>query len=103
MNNNFSKSILLLLLTQHHDAYTNVKVRKLLTPHIFWVADQAYQRLLLTRNQQCIAVSGESGAGKTESTKLIVQHIIQLCRNDLDKELQKKIIEVNIIIFRSRL
>ena len=69
-------------------------MRKLLTPHIFWVADQAYQRLLVTRNQQCIAVSGESGAGKTESTKLIVQHIIQLCRNDLDKELQKKIIEV---------
>ena len=52
------------------------------------------------KNQQCIAVSGESGAGKTESTKLIVQHIIQLCRNDLDKELQKKIIEVNIVINR---
>jgi myosin heavy subunit len=52
----------------------------------------------VTKNQQCIAVSGESGAGKTESTKLIVQHIIQLCRNDLDKELQKKIIEVNYLI-----
>jgi myosin heavy subunit len=79
---------------KQHDAYTNVKVRRMLKPHIFWVADAAYQRMLADKTMQCIAVSGESGAGKTESTKLMVQHIIHLCRNDVDKDLQKKIIEV---------
>ncbi len=75
-----------------------MKIRRLQKPHIFWVADAAYQRMLVDKNTQCIAVSGESGAGKTESTKLMVQHIIHLCRNDINKELQKKIIEVKNII-----
>ena len=80
---------------EEHQAYTNVKIRRLLKPHVFWVADAAYQHLLAGRMSQCIVVSGESGAWKTESTKLMVEHIIHLCRNDVDKELQKKIIEVN--------
>jgi myosin heavy subunit len=54
--------------------------------------------MLRDKTPQCIAVSGESGAGKTESTKLMVQHIIHLCRNDVDKEIQKKIIEVNTLL-----
>ena len=81
-------------ITKQHEAFTNVKFRRLHGPHIFWIADAAYQRMLTDRTPQCIAVSGESGAGKTESTKLMVQHIIHLCRNDVDKILQKKIIEV---------
>lgn len=82
--------------------YTNVHMRGTLKPHLFWVADAAYQRMMCGPGhaQQCIAVSGESGAGKTESTKLMVQHIIHLCRDsDLDdKELQKKIIDVNTLL-----
>lgn len=63
------------------------------------MADCVYQRLVLGgRSSQCILVSGESGAGKTESTKLIVQHIIHLCRNDINKDLQNKIIEVNALL-----
>lgn len=83
--------------------YTNVHIRGALKPHLFWVADAAYQRMMkggAAHAQQCIAVSGESGAGKTESTKLMVQHIIHLCRDsDLDdKELQRKIVDVNTLL-----
>lgn len=74
----------------------------MLKPHLFWVADSAYQRMMsgVGHAQQCIAVSGESGAGKTESTKLMVQHIIHLCRDSDfdDKELQKKIVDVNTLL-----
>ena len=72
-------------------------MRRSIKPHIFWVADAAYHRMLTMKTTQCIAVSGESGAGKTESTKLMVQHIIHLCRNDVDREIQSRIIEVNFI------
>ncbi|CAF3093952.1 unnamed protein product [Rotaria sp. Silwood2] len=48
---------------QQHDLYKYVQYRNQLTPHLFWVADQAYRKLCLSKKSQCIAVSGESGAG----------------------------------------
>ncbi|CAF3520186.1 unnamed protein product [Adineta steineri] len=83
---------------QQHDLYKDVQSRNQLTPHIFWVADQAYRKLCLSKQTQCIAVSGESGAGKTESTKLMVSHIIH-CSSDIsDRELQNRIIETSPLL-----
>ena len=43
------------------------------TPHIFGVATKAFKDLMANRKNQCILISGESGAGKTESTKYVLQ------------------------------
>ena len=42
-------------------------------PHIFGVASNALRELMRTRKNQCILISGESGSGKTESTKYVLQ------------------------------
>ncbi|KAH9424357.1 Unconventional myosin-IXb [Dermatophagoides pteronyssinus] len=49
-----------------------------LPPHIFAIADAAYQSMLRKRTNQCIVISGESGSGKTESTNLLLHHLTAL-------------------------
>lgn len=49
-----------------------------LPPHIFAVADSAYHTMLNERQNQSVIISGESGAGKTESTKFLLHHLMSL-------------------------
>lgn len=45
------------------------------SPHLFLVAEQAYQDLLVDSRSQSIIISGESGSGKTEATKVIMSYL----------------------------
>jgi len=56
------------------DSYRN-KNRLEMTPHVFAVAESAYYRMTTEKENQCVIISGESGAGKTEAAKRIMQYI----------------------------
>ncbi|XP_010490294.1 PREDICTED: myosin-13-like [Camelina sativa] len=49
-----------------------------LSPHPFAVADAAYRQMINEGISQSILVSGESGAGKTETAKLLMKYLAKM-------------------------
>uniref|UniRef100_A0A670YNE7 non-specific serine/threonine protein kinase n=1 Tax=Pseudonaja textilis TaxID=8673 RepID=A0A670YNE7_PSETE len=82
--------------TKHSRLYMRAK-QTCNPPHIFAMADTAYQSMVTYGSDQCIVISGESGAGKTQSSHLLVQQLTILGKAN-NKTLQGKIIQVNNLL-----
>lgn len=66
-------------------------------PHIYAVADAAHQALMHQKQHQAIVISGESGAGKTESANLLLKQLVFLSKTQ-NRNLEEKILQVNPIM-----
>ena len=62
---------------KYSNKYQNKRLGAL-PPHIFAIADDAYNSMLANKMNQSVIISGESGAGKTESTKFLLHQLMKL-------------------------
>ncbi|KAM9485945.1 LOW QUALITY PROTEIN: uncharacterized protein ACWYII_004793, partial [Salvelinus alpinus] len=44
-------------------------------PHLFSIASVSYTTMMDSKHNQCIIISGESGSGKTEATKMVLRYL----------------------------
>jgi len=60
------------------------KKQQQLPPHVYSIADRSYQQMMRSKGNasQSILVSGESGSGKTETTKILMLYLATLGATD---------------------
>ncbi|EDV27755.1 uncharacterized protein TRIADDRAFT_20764 [Trichoplax adhaerens] len=73
------------------------KRRAEMPPHIFSITDNAYNEMLQERENQSILITGESGAGKTENTKKVIQYVATVAGTGETKSEKKQNLEDQIV------
>ncbi|XP_040215625.1 myosin-9 [Rana temporaria] len=78
------------------------KKRHEMPPHIYAITDTAYRSMMQDREDQAILCTGESGAGKTENTKKVIQYLAYVATSHKAKkdqgELERQLLQANPIL-----
>ncbi|XP_069509649.1 unconventional myosin-Ia [Ambystoma mexicanum] len=70
-----------------------------LKPHIYAIADEAYQSLRDRDKDQCILITGESGAGKTEASKLVMSYVAAVCNKGAEvNQVKEQLLQSNPVL-----
>ncbi|KAM4634875.1 myosin-16-like [Polymixia lowei] len=79
------------------------KKRSEVPPHLFSISDNAYHDMMMEHENQSMLITGESGAGKTENTKKVIQYFANVGASgsktpDSKGSLEDQIIQANPVL-----
>uniref|UniRef100_A0A8C9R501 Myosin heavy chain 16 n=1 Tax=Scleropages formosus TaxID=113540 RepID=A0A8C9R501_SCLFO len=80
------------------------KKRNEVPPHLFSISDNAYHDMMMEHENQSMLITGESGAGKTENTKKVIQYFANVGAtggkqsSDSKGSLEDQIIQANPVL-----
>lgn len=70
-----------------------------LSPHIYALSDEAYRSLRDQDKDQCILITGESGAGKTEASKLVMSYVAAVCGKGTEvNQVKEQLLQSNPVL-----
>ncbi|XP_069471785.1 unconventional myosin-Ib isoform X4 [Ambystoma mexicanum] len=70
-----------------------------LSPHIYALSDEAYRSLRDQDKDQCILITGESGAGKTEASKLVMSYVAAVCGKGAEvNQVKEQLLQSNPVL-----
>lgn len=75
---------------------TAYRQKRLDSPHVYAVVDAAYDAMMKEEVNQSIIISGESGAGKTETAKIAMQYLATLSGGS--SSIEHKMLQSNLIL-----
>merc|ERR1719313_2211758 len=71
-----------------------------LPPHPYAIADAAYRLLVREKGDQALLISGESGAGKTETAKIVMNYLAFASGSQTEqtKKIQERVLQAQPIL-----
>lgn len=68
-------------------------------PHIYSLSNDVYRSLLHDKADQCVIISGESGAGKTEASKIFMSYIAAVSKSSTEVDrVKNQLLDSNPIL-----
>ena len=75
---------------EEYKQYFDEKKNNLLTPpkpHIYFLVEDSYRNMLENKKNQIFIISGESGSGKTQTTKYLIDYLVNTTNENINENL----------------
>eukprot|EP01119_Soliformovum_irregulare_P003560 TRINITY_DN1423_c0_g1_i1.p1 TRINITY_DN1423_c0_g1~~TRINITY_DN1423_c0_g1_i1.p1 ORF type:complete len:1011 (-),score=356.36 TRINITY_DN1423_c0_g1_i1:277-3309(-) len=83
---------------KHIDSYRGRYMYEM-PPHIYALSNDVYGSMLRSQEDQCVIISGESGAGKTESSKILMRYVAAVSKSSREVDrVKNQLLDSNPIL-----